>query len=153
MSLDNASELREFSTLDLAKYIGVDHKELFKKLVVLFEKDGMIEHREIKLIKPRNGERRRQAYWLSAKEFIYLVCRYHPKSFFGVSELLNKVLPENIDSVNPNDLLLRNLDVENFARVMTGLTPLDEDGKAISSTESVENSGLTDDQLRAIGLI
>lgn len=142
------SEDLGFTSVDVSNYIGVSHSELLRKLTPFINKGELISIRELESVKPLDGSRRRHAYKLTLSEFIYLVVKYHPKGMFGLSELFRKSINSNITH---SEIFLRDLEVENFARGIAGLNPLDEDGKAIGGSE-VENCGLTDEQLRAMGL-
>ena len=68
-----------FSTLDVADYLKIPHKELIRKINTLISKGILIE-REMRLIKPITaGGRRQLAYDLNVDEFVFIIIRFNSK--------------------------------------------------------------------------
>lgn len=68
-----------FSTLDVAEYLKIPHKELIRKINTLISKGILIE-REMRLIKPITaGGRRQLAYDLNVDEFVFIIIRFNSK--------------------------------------------------------------------------
>ena len=147
MTDSNVGDL-EFDSVDVAKYIGVDHNILLKKFRPFVEANDKIEYRETESVKPLDGSRLRHAYRLSLYEFIYLVAKYHPKGVkgeYGFVELIDKVCR---GETSRSEIMLRNAIVENFGRSLSGLDLLTNNGEAVESKEIQ----LTPDQLAALDL-
>ena len=80
-----------FSTLDVAEYLKIPHKELIRKVNTLISK-GILTEREMRLIKPITaGGRRQLAYDLNVDEFIFTLIRLSNKPIteLGVMRFLN----------------------------------------------------------------
>ena len=80
-----------FSTLDVADYLKIPHKELIRKVNTLIGK-GILTQREMRLIKPITGGGRRQlAYDLNIDEFIFTLIRLSnkPVAELGVMRFLS----------------------------------------------------------------
>ena len=68
-----------FSTLDVAEYLKIPHKELIRKVNTLISK-GILTEREMRLIKPITaGGRRQLAYDLNVDEFVFIIIRFNSK--------------------------------------------------------------------------